>query len=610
MDCQGCNKCDPGATGGEGALRLLLMGNPNVGKSVIFSRLTGMDVNTANYAGTTVSYTRGRIRNQGRESLLIDVPGTYSLSATSPAEEVAVKLLSQGAHAVVCVLDATNLERNLPLALQIRQTGVPLVFALNLSDVASRRGIDIDARALSRELGGPVIPTAAVKGAGLKELLDAALAAAGAGRKTGPAADSSGKAEPVSPSAMAAPPPVHLPPAFPDYWEEAGRITAAAQQDRQGPPGLWDRIEALTIQPFPGLPIALLVLITAMGVVVGGGKGLRALVLLPLFDNHVAPAITTAVSSFVAEGVWLNVLVGEYGMLIKGIEWPIALILPYVALFYVVMSFLEDSGYLPRLAVLLDNVMRAMGVQGSSIIPMFMGYGCAVPAILGTKASTSHKERLIVTSLVALAVPCTAQTGAFIVLLGDHSLLALLAVYGFSLAAMFAAGTLMTRLLPGRIDPMLMEIPNLLLPDGRALGKKILLQIKQFLLEAEVPMILGIGAAALIAETGALVHIAAALKPLVTGWLGLPPEASLALMLGIIRRELAVLPLLDLNLSLLQLLVGSLVALFYLPCLTVMAIIIKEFNIRIGLLMLGGTLLVAILLAGVFNQTARLLGFS
>ena len=591
MDCHSCQKCDsdpaPTATG---ALRLLLMGNPNVGKSVVFSRLTGMNVDTANYAGTTVGYTRGKVRHLGRKAQLIDVPGTYSLRATSPAEEVAVKLLAQGAHAVICVLDATNLERNLTLALQVRQTGVPLVYALNLSDVARRRGIIIDAEALSRELGGPVIPTAAVKGEGLKELLDAALAAAGAATPDQPAA-------------------ITLPPTIPDYWQEAGRITAAVQQDHQGPPGLWDRIEALTIQPFPGLPIALLVLVVAMGLVVGGGKGLRALVLLPLFDNHVAPAITAAVSSFVVEGIWRNILVGEYGMLIKGIEWPIALILPYVALFYVVMSFLEDSGYLPRLAVLLDNVMRAMGVQGSSIIPMFMGYGCAVPAILGTKASTSHKERLMVTALVALAVPCTAQTGAFIVLLGDHSLLALLAVYAFSLGAMFAAGALMTRLLPGRIDPMLMEIPNLLLPDPRSLAKKILLRIKQFLLEAEVPMILGIGAAALIAETGVLVHIAAALRPLVSDWLGLPPEASLALMLGIIRRELAVLPLLDLNLSLLQLLVGSLVALFYLPCLTVMAIIIKEFNLRIGLLMLGGTLLVAFLIAGLFNQAARLLGF-
>lgn len=584
MDCHG-NPKPISLAPGEEALKILLMGNPNVGKSVIFSRLTGMNVRTANYAGTTVNYTHGIVQYHGKKALLTDVPGTYSLEATSPAEEVATKLLAEGAHVVLCVLDATNLERNLPLALQIRQTGLPVVYALNLSDVARRKGITIDTDALARELGAPVIATSAVKGEGLKTLLDTTLQAA--------------QGQTIKA--------VTLPESFQSFWDEASRIARIAQRNESRPMTLWDRFEEMTIRPLPGLPIALIVLIIALGLVVGGGKALRAVILLPLFNNYVAPAITSAVSSVVSEGILRNVLVGEYGMLIKGIEWPIALILPYVALFYIVLSFLEDSGYLPRLGVLLDNVMRAMGLQGGSIVPMFMGYGCAVPAIIGTKAATSNKERLMITGLVALAVPCTAQTGAFIVLLGDHSMAALLGVYAISFGAMFLVGSLMTRMLPGTVAPMLMEIPNLLMPDGKSLLKKIWIRIKQFLLEAEIPMILGIGAAALIAETGVLGVVSGFMAPIVVGWLGLPAEATLALMLGIIRRELAVLPLLGLDLSILQLMVGSVVALFYLPCLTVTAIIIKEFSLKIGLLILLLTTLAAFVFGGLLNKIGQLL---
>nr|WP_183733353.1 ferrous iron transporter B [Desulfurispira natronophila] len=561
------------------------MGNPNVGKSVIFAKLTGMKVESANYAGTTITYTTGEIAGGELRTLATDVPGTYSLQATSPAEEVATQLLGQGAHTVLCVLDATNLERNLPLALQVASLGIPVVYALNMVDVARRKGIEIDVATLEKLLGAPVVPTSAVRGDGLKDLREQILQCA-----------SSHDLHPVT-----------IPQDMEDFWDRSREIAEKVETRAERPPTFWDRFEEMTICPLPGIPIAIVVLIIAMGLVVGGGKALRALVLLPVFDNYVAPAITAAVSSIVSEGILRNVLVGEYGMLIKGIEWPIALILPYVAFFYVVMSFLEDSGYLPRLGVLLDNVMRAMGIQGSSVVPMFMGYGCAIPAILGTKAATSQKERLMVTGLVALAIPCTAQTGAFIVLLGDHSMLALVGVYAISFSAMVVAGALMSRVLPGKVEPMLMEIPNLLMPDGKSLLKKIWLRIKQFFMEAEIPMVLGIGAAALVAETGALVHISAALQPLVEGLLGLPPEASLALLLGIIRRELAVLPLLTMDLTLLQLMVGSIVALFYLPCIAVFFVIIKEFRLKFAALVFVGTMVFAFAFGGALNYVGQFL---
>ncbi len=564
--------------------RFLLMGNPNVGKSVIFSKLTGLNAHAANYTGTTVSYTSGTVVAQGQQAVLIDVPGTYSLdSPSSPAEKIAAEMLAQGANAVIFVLDATNLERNLNLALQVAQRGLPVVYALNLSDVATQRGTVIDDKGLAKELSAPVITTVATRNQGLRALLE----------KTAQAALDC--------------PPEPLEPAYSQYWEQAAAIAAQVEKQQEYSPGFWERMGDLTLKPWPGLPIAVLALSAMLGLVVGGGKALRSLLLLPLVNDLYAPWISSLVSSVVPAGVLQNILIGEYGALIKGVEWPFALILPYVFLFYVALSLLEDTGYMPRLGVLVDNLFRKMGIQGGNIVPFIMGYGCAVPAILGTRAATSQRERLMVTTLVCLAVPCVAQTGAFIALLGDHSLAALLAVYLFSLVAIFTAGLVLNKMVRGETPPMLMEIPNLLPPDGRALAKKIWLRTRHFMLEAEIPMVLGIAIAALLAETGALESFGRFIAPLVTGWLGLPPEATLGLILGIIRRELAVLPLLELNLTTFQLFVGSIVALFYLPCLSVLAVIIREFNLKTALAIALFTIVAAFLVGGLINQLGSLI---
>ena len=279
--------------------------------------------------------------------------------------------------------------------------------------------------------------------------------------------------------------------------------------------------------------------------------------------------------------------------------------LPYVFLFYIVLSFLEDSGYFPRLGILLDAILRRLGIQGGNIVPFIMGYGCAVPAILGTRASTSPKERLIVASLVSLAVPCVAQTGAFIALLGDVSVAVLILMYLMSFGSIFLGGFLLNKMIPGKISPILLEVPNLLKPEPRVLLKKIWIRTKQFMIEAEVPMVIAIGFAALVVETGFLNSISHYIDPLVVNWLGLPTEASLALILGIIRRELAVLPLIELELSTLQLLVGSVVALYYLPCLSVVAVLIKEFGFKVASFISVSTIFIALFVAGLINQVAR-----
>ncbi|SER82058.1 ferrous iron transport protein B [Salipaludibacillus aurantiacus] len=560
----------------EGKKRVLLMGNPNVGKSVIFSTLTKKRVITANYSGTTVTAMKGDLVQAKPEAVLIDVPGIYSLKPVSKAEEAAMTMLNEGADVIVCVLDATNLERNLQLALELKRKDTPVIFLLNMMDVAEKKGIQIDDKKLSSLLQAPVIPTVAVKRKGFNRLI-AEINKVISGREHGKQAPLTG-----------AMPPVLIGEEVQTYIEYEERLI--------------DKWERWTIQPITGLPIAILAVLLALAFVVGAGKAVRSVFFLPLLNNYYIPFMERLAGNWTTEGTALySILVGEFGVLIKAVEWPIALILPYVFLFYIVLSFLEDSGYLPRLGILIDGLLRRFGLHGHSIIPISMGYGCAVPAIIGTRAASSLKERLIISALVSLAVPCIAQTGAFIALLGDHSFVLLLAVFLVSFLVMFISGSVLNKFLKGTLDPVLIEVPNLLVPSASALWKKVMLRTKHFMIEAEIPMVFGILFAALTIETGVLTHVSFILEPLVVSFLGLPPEASVALILGIVRRELAVLPLLGMDLSLAQMFVGSVVALLYIPCMSVFFVLIKEFRIKWALSISAATIILAFVVGGMAN---------
>ena len=562
--------------------KILLMGNPNVGKSVFFSELTGIHAISSNYAGTTVNFMEGRLKVGKENYTLIDVPGTYSLASSTDAEAVATRFLESGAKAVICVLDASNLERNLCLALEIKQKNIPVIFALNLIDVAERHGITIHAPLLAEELGAPVIPTIAVKKQGLKELvkqLDTLLT-------TSPA--------PILHSPLISP---HL---------DAQAINSRVSSKKPSNPGFLDKLGNAMLMPMPGIPITILGILLTMGLVVGGGELLREGLLQPLVDNVIVPFFITVFGALIPEGIVLNILVGEYGIFVISFEWILALILPYVFIFYVAFTFLEDSGFLPRVSVLFDNIMRKLGIQGGSLLHMIMGYGCAVPAILGSRTSASRKERIIISTAVCFAVPCVSQTGALISLLSAYAWWMLPVMFVFSLFLFVAVTLIAGKLIKGTVEPLLMEVPNLLMPNGKAYIKKIVTRMKHFLRDAEVPMLIAILIAALLAETGILTIIGVYAQPLVSNWLGMPPDAVMALILGIVRREMSVAPLLALDLSPLQAFVGGAVSLMYLPCLSVFAILVREFKIRVALTITLATIIVALFAGGLINHIARL----
>lgn len=615
--------------------KILLMGNPNVGKSVFFTQLTGVHAISSNYAGTTVSFLEGRLSVDGEDYTLIDVPGTYSLKPTSEAEAVATRFIESGARAVICVLDASNLERNLHLALEIRQYNIPMVYALNLLDVAVRHGITINEKLLEQELGAPVVSTVAVKKQGLDDVvkkLESALKNANA--KHAPNCARQDKQV--------------------DTWLAAKEISRRVIKKNTASPTFVDRLGENMMKPFPGIPIAFLILALLVGVVALGGRALR-IPLIMLTDGLIIPffrgLIERIFAFFAAEGthlsynflyyqdgfqtglrvfadgvfhtvadggylvaasgfasVALNILIGEHGIFVISFQWIIALILPYVLAFYIGITFLEDSGYLPRISVLFDNIMRKLGIQGGSLIHMFLALGCAVPAILGSRTATTKKERLMIATVICFAVPCISQIGALIALMSTFSwwmspLMLLFAISLFVSSALVAG-----RVLKGKVDPLILEVPNLLIPEPRAYFRKLMIRMKHFLKDAEFPMLAAVFIAALLAGTGIIGIIAenSLVQSVVSGWLGMPEDAVIALILGIVRREMSVAPLLLLNLTYLQAFIAGIVSLMYLPCLSVFGIVAKEFKIKVAVIIFLGTVFLAIFVGGIVNQIAQL----
>jgi ferrous iron transport protein B len=575
--------------------KILLMGTPNVGKSVFFSALTKIHVISSNYAGTTVSYMEGKYKIRDKEYTLIDVPGTYALSATSVAEEVAVQFMKSNPVAILFVLNAADLEGSVKLALEVLEYKIPVIFALNLMDVANRKGFKINVKLLEKELGFPVITTVAVKNQGIDEISKAfekiLFDKPTEDKVFDPYFGCSGCNGCKGCGTLGL-----------DAWDRAKEIVRKAVSNTNSKPNFLDRLGDALIRPWPGIPLALLILILSLGVVVGGGKALRALILLPLVNSGIVPIFEKIITPMNLPPILHNVLIGEYGVFRISFEWILALVSPYVILFQVQFAFLEDSGVLPRIAVLFDNLMRKIGVQGGSLIHIFLGFGCAVPAIIGTRTATTRKERLMVTSMVCFAVPCISQTGALISLLSEYSIWLLLATVATGAAVFVSVATILGKHIKGEVDPLVIEVPNLLMPDAKAYFKKLWVRIKQFLVEAEGPMLVAVLIAAILAETGLLKGLGELLKPMVSGWLGLPEEASLSLILGIIRREMSVAPLLGLSLSPLQMYVGAVVSLLYLPCLSVFGIIAKEFNAKTAISITLATTATAIFVGGIMNH--------
>lgn len=568
--------------------KIVLMGNPNVGKSVVFSRLTGANVISSNYPGTTVDFSKGRMCRGKEGHEIIDAPGTYSLEPSNKAEEVALEMFEQ-ADLIVNVADATNLERNLYLTLQLLEQDKPVILALNLWDEAHHTGISIDIQKLEDELRIPVVPTVALSGEGICELV-------GRIDEARPAAE----IEPMTES---------------ERWVKIGEIIRTVQQVTHRHHTLRDWIAEASIRPLTGFPIALAVMSAALWLVVFIGETLITYIFDPLFSLYTP--IVMSLSAWLGPGFLHQLLIGELidgqidyvqsmGILTTGVYVPFAMVLPYIIAFYSILAVFEDSGYLPRLATLTDTIFHRFGMHGFGIIPVFLGLGCNVPGVLAARSLETKKQRFIAATLLAISVPCMAKNAMVFGILGPYGAGYILLVFTTLFVVFILSGLILNRLIPGDSPEICLEIPPYRRPDIMTVLKKTWMRVRWFLKEAIPFLFLGVLVINLLYTVGFLDWLGEVLAPVVEGWFGLPKEAASALLVGFLRKDLAVGMLLPLGMSPMQLVIATTLLTVYFPCVGTFAVMFRELGIRGMMMATGYMVCTAFLVGGVMK--AVLLG--
>jgi len=565
-------------------MKVLLMGNPNVGKSVVFSRLTGVRVMSSNYPGTTVTYTEGKMKVGDEIAEVIDAPGTYTLDPTCQAEEVALKMLELG-DVVINVVDATNLERNLFLTLQLLERDVPVVVALNMWDDTLHRGIAIDLAKLEEQLGVPVVPTVAVSGQGMKDLAEAI------------------------PRARVA---RHGVRTREERWAAVGNITDSVQVISHRHHTWLERLADATVQPVQGAVIAIGILTLSFAAIRLVGESLIQYVLDPLFNTLWMPVLESLSAALGGQGVVHSILIGRFiegaihpvesfGILSSGLYVPLAMVLPYIIAFYLILGLLEDVGYLPRLAVLLDSAMHKLGLHGYAIIPTLLGFGCNVPAVLATRILESRRERFIAATLVSVAIPCASLQAMIVGLVGNFGIQYVLLVYGTLLVAWVVLGMILNRLMKGLSPELLIEIPRYRWPVLGPVLAKLGGRVSGYLREALPVVLAAIVVINLLYAAGIFDAVANLFAPVMTRLLGLPGESVTAIVIGFLRKDVALALLAPLALTAGQFVVATVVLAMFFPCVATFAVLLRELGLRDTAVSTGIMLVTALSAGAILN---------
>ncbi len=565
-------------------MKILLMGNPNVGKSALFSRLTGTRTIVSNYPGTTVEFTKGYLKLGETQAEVIDVPGTYTLEPISKAEEVAAEML-KGADLVIDVVDATNLERNLHLTLQLQERQIPMLIALNMWDDAHHRGINIDVAKLQELLGVPVIPTVGTTGHGVRELVSR-LSQATACQTTNTSSD--------------------------ERWAKIGVIVNQVQSLSHRHHTWRDVLEDISAHPAGGVVIALLVLTVTFWVIRLIGEGIITYITDPLFNRLCSPLLMKLSLALGEGGFWHEILVGKLidgqidyfqsmGLLSTGIYIVFGVVMPYIVSFYCMLGILEDVGYLPRMAVLMDTFMHRLGLHGYAIIPTVLGLGCNVPAVMATRVLESRRERFIAATLISIGVPCAALQAMIIGLVGQQGMQYAAIVYGILFISWVVIVLILNYTVRGSSPELIIEIPPYRVPPWRVIAEKLFLRVSSFIKDA-LPIVIGaVLVVNILYMLGLFDSIANIAAPLLSTVLGLPKEAVVPLAVGFLRKDIAVGMLAPLGLTAKQLVVSSTVLAMFFPCMATFVILARELGIRDMLKATGIMLVAASIVGGLQN---------
>jgi ferrous iron transport protein B len=652
-----CHSSAQSLTPTNGSL-IALLGHPNVGKSVIFQRLTGHYVTVSNYSGTTVEVTRG-VSQFLPETGVIDTPGLVTFPPRTEDEIVAARvLLDESLRTIVQVGDAKSLRRTLLLTTQLAEMGVPMVLALNMMDEATARGIKVDPEALAARLGLPVVPTVATRNQGIVELKAAIQTAQVPNLRLTYSADVEAALDEIG--ALLPPAPIATR-AVALLWLCGDQVTTAWLAERLSADGLRQITERreklqrtlpepmsasiqrmrrtvvdqvvganpatsnhnnlssalgrLAIHPVWGLPILAVVLYGLYWFVgIFGAGTLVGFVEKTLFGEIINPWLTGWVDRLIPIPIVVDLLVGDYGLWTMGMTYALALILPIVTTFFIAFGILEDSGYLPRLSVLGNRIFKTLGLNGKAVLPMVLGLGCVTMATMTTRILESKRDRLLVILLLALAVPCSAQLGVVMGLLAGVSLSATLIWAGFVILTLLVVGWLAARLVPGERTPLLVEIPPLRLPVASNVLIKTLARLEWYLKEVIPLFLFGTVIMFVLDQLSILPWLIEMGKPLVTGWLGLPPEASAAFLLGFLRRDFGATGLFVLEskglLSPIQVVVAMVTITLFIPCIASIFMIARERGTRTALALTALIFPLAFVVGGLINRLLIFVGWN
>jgi ferrous iron transport protein B len=615
-------------------LRIALAGNANVGKSVIFNQLTGLNQIVGNWPGKTVERAEGTLHFKGYKIRIIDLPGIYSLSTFSMEEIVSREYIAvEKPDIIVNVIDASALERNLYFTIQLLELEAPIIVDLNQIDLAAKKGIRIDAEKLSKALGVPVIPTVAITGSGIAELLSTVIAVAQGEKKLEPLKVSYGREIEERVRAIEKIVNAKLPQickVYPARWvaikllerdaDVAGKLKnykngleildyaekiASELEKMHGesspviiaseryslaskiakdvtvievPPriSMEQKLDAVTTHKIFGYLVLAGVLASMFALIFAGGSlisaSLESLLLnLSLWVEQWLPLfLPQVVVNIFSKGVLGGIIAG------------ITIALPYIVPFYILLALLEDSGYLPRAAFLMDNLMHKMGLHGKAFIPLMLGYGCNVPACIGCRIMETERERFIAAFVVTL-IPCAARTVVILGLVGRYvGLQAALALYAFDLILVFTMGRIAFKALPGEPVGLIMEMPLYKKPSIKNIALKTWSRTQDFVYIAFPIIVAGSTLLVALEMSGFMNYIVWGSSPLIAGWLGLPVEAGIPLIFGVLRKELTLILLSELvpiqSLTAVQMIVFSIVTMIYIPCVATIAALNREFG--------------------------------
>jgi ferrous iron transport protein B len=616
----------------SGTPRLLLVGAPNVGKSALFNRLTASYVTVSNYPGTSVEVSRGVARWGSRPVEVLDTPGTYSLLPATEEERVTQRVVLAGAYDVlVHVVDAKSLARMLPLTEQLSEVGRPMVLAVNMMDEAERLGVRIDCRSLAERLGCEVVPVVAISGRGVADLVDAVGRAVGGAPPPTRAEEGAGALVEEVRSRMAGGYPVDSrvlaslavqgdpeaveilrsggdqgvlptpgetlrrlggPPSYRLAFERrqrAERLAAEVVAETRPAGTRQDSLDRFLVRPWTGIPVLLVVLYLGLYQLVGvfGAGTVVDWLEGAVFEAHVNPALESLFASLPSERL-RALFVGEYGVFTMGLRYAIAIVLPLVGMFFLFFSLLEDSGYLPRLALLVDRTFKRIGLSGRAVIPMVLGFACDTMATMVTRTLETRRERVLATLLLALAIPCSAQLGVILAVLAGHPK-ALGVWAGVMVMVFLVVGMLGARLLPGERPSFHMELPPLRWPRPANVLVKTYSRIHWYFLEV-LPLFL-FASVILWAghETGVLDRVIRFVLAPVVGLLGLPTETAEVFLFGFFRRDYGAAGLFDLQrsgvLDVTQVTVAAVTLTLFVPCVAQFLMMIRERGARTAVAM-------------------------